>query len=285
MDTFKKTGIEFFEKNPAHTPYYLPLAVREDGKPWGLELNAHTLLAGITGSGKSSAIDGAIRQLAPFIESGVVKLYGVDPKEQLRPYGLTRLFTAIAGGFSGTDSFVEVVAEIHAEMRERITNRKIDLTNGDLGRSHTASTDSPAAVLIIDEFDSLLYILGDAGREGKAAVRQIEEILAVGRSAGVYIIAATQSLSKDVIGRMRDNFHTVVLFRQMGAYFNDLILGEGAAERGFDSTAIPAANVANNYAGAGIAYASDSFGDPVKVRFAHSSDEDIAALLRRYIKN
>ncbi|MDF2559484.1 MAG: hypothetical protein K0R99_930 [Microbacterium sp.] len=284
METINSIGIEFFEKNPAITPRYIPLAVKENGQTWGIGLDGHTLFAGMTGSGKSSAIDGTIRQLAPFIESGVVKLYGIDPKEQLRFYGLSRLFTTLAGGAFAADTF-DTIAEVHAEMKRRLSEKRIDLDSGDLGRTHGASEDSPATVLLIDEFDSLLYLLRDAGREAATAERQIKEILTIGRSAGVSVVATAQSLSKDVMGRALDSFHTVALFRQRGIYFNDVVLGEGAAERGFDSTKIPAANMGNNYAGAGIAYATDHSSDPAKVRFAYSSKEDIAALIREYIKN
>lgn len=284
METINPIGIEFFEKNPAITPRYIPLAVKENGQTWGIGLNGHILFGGMSGSGKSSAIDGAIRQLAPFIESGVVKLYGIDLKETLRFYGHSRLFTTLAGGAFAPDTF-DTIAEVHAEMKRRLSEKRINLEGGDLGRTHGASKDSPTTVLLVDEFDSLLYHLGDAGREGKVAVRQIEEILFTGRSAGVYIIAATQSLSKEVMGRMVDNFHTVVLFRQRSVYLNDLFLGEGAAERGFNSTAIPLASMANNYETAGIAYATDGTGGPEKIRFAYSSDEDIVALIKEYIKN
>lgn len=284
METINKIGIEFFEKNPTVSPYFIPLAIRENGHPWSIGLDSHILFAGDTGSGKNSALDGAIRQLAPFIESGVVKLYGVDPKEQLRPYGLTRLFTALAGSAFAPDLF-EVVAEVHAEMKRRLSERRFNLDGGNLGRSHGASEDSPATVLLIDEFDSLLYYLRAEGNEGRAVVRQIEEILFMGRSAGVYIIAATQSLSKEVMGRMVDNFRTVALFRQRSVYFNDLILGEGAAEHGFNSTLIPLASPANGYETAGIAIAMNGTGGPERIRFAYSSDEDIVALIKEYIKD
>ncbi|WP_271983015.1 FtsK/SpoIIIE domain-containing protein [Pseudoclavibacter terrae] len=284
METINKIGVEFFEKNPAILPSFIPVAINRDGQPWAIGLNGHMLFAGSAGSGKNSAIDALIRQLAPFIDTGAVKLYGIDPKDQLRPYGLSRLFVALAGGAFAPDTF-EIIAGVHAEIKERLANKKIDLDSGNLGRSHEPTESSPATVLLIDELDSLLYLLGGAGAEGKAVARKLEEILLFGRSAGVYMVATTQSVHKDALGRMRDNFHTVVLFRQGSVYVNDLILGEGAAERGFNSTTIPLASPANNYETAGIAYARDAVGKPEKIRFAYTSDNDIAALIREYIKN
>ena len=73
-------------------------------------------------------------------------------------------------------------------------------------------------------------------------------ILAKGRSLGYFVVGATQALDTELLGRMRNNFANIVLLRQESVHFNDLFLGEGARERGFDSTAIPASNKTNGYA-------------------------------------
>lgn len=123
------------------------------------------------------------------------------------------------------------------------------------------------------------------GKPGAATMTLLTEILAQGRSLNVFVIGATQAVDTELLGRMRVNFANIMLLRQESAYYNDLFLGEKAKERGFDSTGIPMSSKANGYAYAGIGYVKEDTGEPVKVRFAYSSDEDLAELIQRYPKD
>lgn len=280
--TQRKTGIEFFEEHPAQTPYSVPLAVKQNGSAWSLPIH-HTLILGMTGSGKGSPIHGIIRQLEPYIEKGRARFLGIDPKAtELKPYELSDLFEELA---FDTAPAIDVIESLHHSMKVRAKTKKIDLKNANLGRSLEATKDNPMTILIIDEFLSFLLSLQQLGRDGKAAIALLTEILAQGRSLGIYVIAATQEADRDLIGRMRGNFSNVIVLRQPSDYFNDLFLGEGAKERGYDSSAIPPANIANGYATAGIGFAKDETGSPVKVRFIYSADEDLADIIRNHPKN
>lgn len=273
-------GIEFFEENPATVPYRIPLAKTQRGKVWSLPTH-HTLILGTTGSGKGSPLNGMIRQFAPFVEKGTVKLYGIDPKaSELRPYEESSLFEEIA---YESEPSMQIITEVHALMKKRSKEKKVDVEHAQLGRSLEATRETPMIVLLIDELLSLIIALQNQGREGRAIVNTtLTEILAQGRSLGVFVVGATQEADRDLLGRMRGNFANVIILRQINAYFNDLFLGDGAKERGFDSTAIPPANKSNGYATAGIGYVKEESGNPVKVRFAYSSDEDIAALIEEH---
>ncbi|PPF82983.1 hypothetical protein C5B96_08585 [Subtercola sp. Z020] len=274
-----KTGIEFFRENAAKVAHLIPLAVRENGKLWALAMH-HLLIIGMTGSGKGSPLNGLIRQLAPFVERGTALFYGIDPKaSELRPYEESRLFEELVYENSGA---VDVIAEVHKVMKHRAKHKRVDVENADLGRSLDATKENPMVVLFIDEFLSLLIALQAMGREGKAATTLLVEILAQGRSLGVYVVAATQEADKDLLGRMRGNFANIILLKQPSEYFNDFFLGEGARAAGFDSTAIPLSTKANGYAYAGIGFVKEETGKPVKVRFAYSSDKDIADLIKEY---
>jgi len=274
-----KAGVEFFKDSPAKVAHLIPLAIRESGKLWALAMH-HLLIIGMTGSGKGSPLNGIIRQLAIFVDRGTAVFYGIDPKaSELRPYEESRLFKELVYENSGA---CDVIAEVHKVMKHRAKNKRVDVENADLGRSLDASKENPMVVLFIDEFLSLLIALQAMGKDGKAAVTLLVEILAQGRSLGVFVVAATQEADKDLLGRMRGNFANIILLKQNSEYFNDFFLGDGARAAGYDSTAIPLSTKANGYAYAGIGYVKEETGKPVKVRFAYSSDQDIADLIKEY---
>lgn len=276
-----KIGVQFLKDNVAKVAHLIPLAVRESGALWALAMH-HLLIIGMTGSGKGSPLNALIRQLAHFVEGKTVVLYGIDPKaSELRPYEESRLFKEIV--YENADA-MDVIAEVHKAMKHRAKHKRVDVANADLGRSLDATRENPMIVLMIDEFLSLLIALQSLGRDGKASMTLLTEILAQGRSLGVFVVAATQEADKDLLGRMRGNFANTILLKQPSDYFNDLFLGEGAKAAGFDSTAIPLSTKANGYAYAGIGFVKEETGKPVKVRFPYSSDEDIAELIQMYPK-
>lgn len=271
-----KEGADWLDDHKPARLNSIPLAVKPDGTPWALPVH-HTMILGMTGSGKGSPIHGLIRQLVPGVNDGRVHLYGADPKaSELPPYGYSTLFKDLA---YTNDDMQALIKKVHGLMKLRSLTKKIDLENGDLGRSLAYTTETPLILFIIDEFLSLLTSL--QGKKGGAEyIDLLTEILAQGRSLGVIVVAATQEADKELFGRMRGNFANAIVLKQPSDYFNDLFLGKGAAEAGFDSTKIPAANPANNYASAGIGYVKGETGTPARVRFAYSSDPDIIALVQ-----
>ncbi len=59
----------------------LPVGVREDGTSWRLQLRgAHVLIAGTTGSGKSSLLWAIVAGLSTAIHGGLVRVTWLDPK-------------------------------------------------------------------------------------------------------------------------------------------------------------------------------------------------------------
>lgn len=277
--TERKAGTEFFEENPAKTPYSLPCALLADGSVFNLAMH-HTLIDGMTGAGKSGPLHAIVRQLLPFWEQGRVEFYGIDPKmTELKAYKETPIFNEIVQ--DATDA-QEVIAHVYHAMNERSRTAKIDMEAGDLKRNLDATKETPMVVLVIDEMLDLLLSLKGLGKSGGETISLLNGILAKGRSLGYYVVGATQALDTELLGRMRNNFANIILLRQESVHFNDLFLGEGARERGFDSTAIPASNKANGYAYAGIGYAKGEGGDPVKMRFAYTSDEDLIEIIKQY---
>lgn len=278
----RKSGVELFDEHPAKSPSSLPMALLENGLVWALAMG-HTLIYGATGSGKGAVIHAIVRQLLQFFDQGKVKFYGIDPKmTELKVYANTSLFEEVV---QDTEDAQEVIAHVYKMMQDRAKNAEIDIEGADLKRRLKASKEYPMVNLIIDEGLDLLLSLKAMGKSGTATIGLLTGILSKGRSLGFNVIMATQEADKELFGRMRSNFLNKITLRSESDWINDLFLGDGAAKRGFDSSAIPTSNEDNGYKWAGIGYAKGESGDPLKMRFAYSSDDDLIEIIKRYPKD
>jgi hypothetical protein len=280
--TERKAGAEFFTEHPAPTPYSLPIALTEDGHTWKYPMK-NGMILGTNGSGKGSALHGIIAQLVPFVEQGIVELYGIDTKtaELSSFYKEASFFKETV---DETAEAQEVIADLLEKMNRRQKNRKIDVDNADLGRKLTASKENPMTVLLIDEALDLLLDLQSMGKEGKATINKLNQIMAKGRAPGFFVILATQAADTELLGRMKNNLNNKLILRFDNPYFNKYFLGEDAVNNGCDPNQIPEANEDNHYATAGIGYVMGDSGSVQKVRFAFSSDEDISELIKSHRK-
>lgn len=281
--TERKAGAEFFKEHPAKTPYSLPVAVTEDGGAWNFPMK-NGMILGTNGSGKGSALHGIITQLVPFVEKGVVELYGIDTKtaELSSFYKEASFFTETVDEPAEAQ---ELIADLHMKMLQRQKNRKIDVDNAELGRKLTASKQHPMTVLLIDEALDLLLDLQSMGKAGKETINKLNQIMAKGRAPGFFVILATQAADTELLGRMKNNLNNKLILRFDNPYFNKYFLGDEAVNNGFDPNLIPEANEGNGYATAGIGYVMGESGSVQKVRFAYSSDEDIATMIKEHRKH
>ncbi|WP_445996263.1 FtsK/SpoIIIE domain-containing protein [Okibacterium fritillariae] len=273
-------GADFFEQYPAARITSIPLAVKANGEAWELPTH-HTLIHGTTGSGKGSPIQGMIRQLEPFIHEEIVKLYGIDPKSgEIKPFVGSSLFAGIAIG--DNESMVGMINALHALMKARQDSIVATKAN-DFGRTVPFDKETPLVIIFIDEFLSLLSAMKNMGKPGAVAVQRLTEILAQGRSGNIFVVAATQAATKDLMGDMRENFPNKIVLRLEDGqtYWNDLWLGDTASAQGFDATKIRKSGASNNYATAGVGYVKELSGSPVKVRFARTTADDLEDLLNR----
>jgi len=273
-------GRDFFDQYPADRVTSIPLAMKTDGTPWCLPTH-HTLIHGTTGSGKGSPIQGIIAQLEPFIKQGVVKLYGIDPKNaELKPYRVTSLFESLALGEN--QAMLDEIVSCWAVMK-KVQDEVVPTVENDFGRSVPFTRETPLRLVVVDELFSFLSALKTMGKDGAKATQKFAEIVAQGRSGNMFVIAATQAASKELMGDMRDNFPNKIVLRleDGNEYWNKLWLGDSSIEKGFNAMAITKAGPDNNYATAGVAYVKEETGDPVKVRFARTTRDDLNAILRR----
>lgn len=287
--TETKVGVSFFADNPAVSPYAIPLAITSEIRPWIWETH-HTLIFGMTGSGKGSPIQGAIHQLAPMVEKGTAKLHGIDPKNaELRVYNewQSSLFERISVGMDEEDmrAHAETIRALKVLIGQRSKHgKKTSITKGeeDDGRDFEASVENPLVLFIIDEFPTLFKGFEQLPQgAGKQPLSDLAQVILTGRSYGVYILAATQRGDKAILDSIVDSMQHKICLRQSNPYFNKLFLGDDYLENGCDPARIPKATKNNGYKTAGIGYVADDEGQS-KIRFAYISKVEISELVRHF---
>ena len=277
------TGAEFIKAHPANASLTrMPLAVTEDGGVWAVK-PMHTLIVGVTGSGKSSPLNMITAQLSDAVLAGTATIDAIDPKANgdLRTkWGRSGIYRSCG---EGADDYVRTIREFWESMESFSTDTGA-LTKGDITASaltvsdFKASTATPLRVLMIDELPSMINDVKNHP-EGKRAIELLNQILRKGRSLGHIVIAASQTLEKaDLEGVDRNSFVYKVALRLDSTYQSDYILGSGASAAGFDSKDIP-----NSPGFIGVALVRDEVGDPVKVRFPFFPNEQIVEVMKRHL--
>ncbi|MFI6758817.1 FtsK/SpoIIIE domain-containing protein [Micromonospora sp. NPDC050417] len=245
----------------------LTLGVREDGDPYALRLaGTHVLIAGATNSGKGSVIWSLIRSLAAGVRSGLVELWAFDPKGGMELAAGAPLFARFA--YDDPDSMAGVLEEAVKRMRLRAARLR------GVSRQHTPTVDDPLLVIVVDELAALTAYLTD--RKVRDRIREaLGLLLSQGRAVGVHVVAALQDPRKDVLP-FRDLFPTRIALRMTEPEQADMVLGDGARDRGAVCDQIPEATP-----GVGFVVL-DGVREPVRVRFSYLTDQHINDLAHTY---
>jgi len=245
----------------------VPVGRTELGTPWLLRvLGAHVLLAGVTGSGKGSVLWSLLRGLAPVIRSGVVAVWAVDPKGGMELGLGRRVFTRFA--HADYADMAQLLEDAVAVMKDR-TARLMGVT-----RQHEPTAADPLLLVVVDEVANLTAYLSD--RELR---RRIDAALALlltqGRAVGVSVVAALQDPRKEVLN-LRNLFPVKVALRLDEPSQVDMVLGDGARDRGALADAIPDTSP-------GVGYVRLLGSTAVqRVRAAYVTDDEITAMADEY---
>jgi DNA segregation ATPase FtsK/SpoIIIE, S-DNA-T family len=239
----------------------------EHGHPFLLGvLGKHVLVAGASGAGKGSLIWGPLRALGPLIRDGLVRISMIDLKGGAETDRGRDLFTRYA---TTMPAAIALLGEIRDAMKARQ-----ELMRRTGVRKLPVSADTPLELVMIDEM-AMLTAYGDRG-DVREALRLLAEILTQGRAALITVMGYVQEPSKDVID-VRDLFTTRVCLGVTTASHVDMVLGEGARERGALADEIP-----GDEAHAGIGYVVDAGSRlPVRFRTAYVTDDEIDELVAR----
>ncbi|MFG1848293.1 FtsK/SpoIIIE domain-containing protein [Micromonospora carbonacea] len=245
----------------------LALGVDEDGRPYRLRLaGSHVLIAGATGSGKGSVLWSLIRSLAGGIRSGLVEVRAFDPKGGMELAAGVPLFARFA--YDDPDSMAGVLEEAVKRMRVRAARLR------GVTRQHVPTPQDPLLVLVVDELAALTAYITD--RKVRDRIKEaLGLLLSQGRAVGVHVVAALQDPRKDVLP-FRDLFPTRIGLRLTEPEQVDMVLGDAARDRGALCDRIP-----ESAPGVGFVVL-DGVREPVRVRFAYLTDDDIRQLGHDY---
>lgn len=155
----------------------------------------HWLLAGASGSGKTTALVGMVASLSLLNKPERLAMWILDPKNEL---AFLRGLPGVGRVISDANACVRALSDAVDEMDRRSRNSIIDPAH--------------RYVVVIDELADLIDV---AGKDAELAIKRI---LQKGRGHGIHVIAATQHPLADSIGSTaKANFSVRLAFRTTNA--------------------------------------------------------------------
>jgi DNA segregation ATPase FtsK/SpoIIIE, S-DNA-T family len=245
----------------------LPVGRREDGALLVIRLHGtHLLIAGATGAGKGSYLWGLVRAMLPAMHAGLVKVHACDPKLMELAYGRP-VFDRFGRYAAEPGQIADLLEADVADMQERAARM------AGYQRDHTPTTGDPFTVVLVDEVAFLTAYQADK-KLRERIVAALATLTTQGRAVGYSVVAALQDPRKEVLN-IRNLFPDKIALRLDEPAQADLVLGDGARDRGAVCDQISA----DPATGAGVAFMRlETDPDPVRVRAAFVSDDDIRAM-------
>jgi S-DNA-T family DNA segregation ATPase FtsK/SpoIIIE len=245
----------------------LPVGRREDGAPFAIRLQGtHLLIAGATGAGKGSFLWGLVRAMLPAMAAGLVCPWACDPKLMELAFGRA-LFDRYGRYAADPADIADLLEDAVSGMQARA--RRF----AGLQRDHTPTTEYPFVVVLVDEIAFLTAYQADR-KLRERILAALATLTTQGRAVGYCVVAALQDPRKEVLN-IRNLFPDKIALRLDEPSQVDMVLGDGARDRGAACDEISA----SPSVGAGVAFVRlEVAPDPVRVRAAFVSDDDIRAM-------
>jgi hypothetical protein len=206
------------------------LGLQENGRPWTLQLrhpvegSRHVAIFGMTGSGKSGLLWMLLRQLAPGLADGTVKIAAIDCKLGLELGEAQPISEWFAHDEHGP--MADLLEQLAKDARERGQRMRA------LGlKQHVPTVDEPLVVVVIDE---VLQLIGPGAEKDvrDRATAALRILLQQGRALGYSVIATTLNPEKNTFGPLRDDFYAVIGLRLKNRHHVTMVYGEGARDDG-----------------------------------------------------
>jgi len=249
----------------------LPVGRCEDGQLWLVRVHGtHVLIAGATGAGKASLLWSIIRAMLPAMLGGLVRVWAADPKLMELAYGRV-IFETYGRYVTSPAAILAMLEDAVAEMQARA------VAFAGKHREHTATTEHPFTVIVVDEVAFLTAYLPDKQLRDKIKAA-LATLTTQGRAVGFCVIAALQDPRKEVMS-IRNLFPDRIAMRLDESEQVDMVLGDGARDRGATADLIST----NPATGAGVAFVRlQDDPDPVRVRAGWVTDTDIQDMAAAY---
>ncbi|WAL67119.1 DNA translocase FtsK [Amycolatopsis cynarae] len=214
-------------------PLTVPLGLSVDGQPMAENLARfpHVLVAGATGSGKSSFLNAMLTTLIARTRPDVVRLVLVDPKMvELAPYEhaphVDSVVTEVPAAAAALARLADLMDSRYRRMRQAGV-RTADAYNAAAasGRLGPGAVMMPYIVCVVDELADLVMLAKGAVED--AIVRLGQKA----RAAGIHLVLATQRPSADVVtGLIKANVPSRIAFKTASAVDSRVALDTGGAQ-------------------------------------------------------
>jgi S-DNA-T family DNA segregation ATPase FtsK/SpoIIIE len=213
-------------------PLTLALGIDNNNQPIFLNLEdaPHILIAGQTGSGKSTCMHSIITSLLFSRFPSMLNLILIDPKQvEFTKYANLKYYLNDSTVITKNHEVPNILYNVCAEMDWRYSKFKEKGVNNIIGYNqcfvHPAMETMGRIVVIIDEMADLIL------SNPKEITTLLVRIAQMGRAAGIHLILSTQRPSREVLpGLLKANIPVKICFRVTTAVNSRVILDTSGAE-------------------------------------------------------
>lgn len=200
------------------------LGLDSHGSPFYFDLKQapHVLLAGTTGSGKSSILHSIIFNFLWKYTSQEVVLFLIDPKKS--EFFLFSSFPMVLEIAYTIEEIISVLKKIIDMMEDRYAFFQKNAYKN-IDESIQSYNKLPYVVVIIDEYADIVL-------QSKLAEQYCLRLLQMARAAGIFLIIATQRPSSDIVtGTLKSNLPARICCRVINQVNSRIVLDIDGAEK------------------------------------------------------